>query len=71
MKGNRNIINFGGEIGQKHSLFIYISHVIIIKPLSTMNCNTNPLVVFITSLSSSYIVLYIKKIKYGLLYFKR
>lgn len=24
MKGNRNIINLGGEIGQKHSLFIYI-----------------------------------------------
>lgn len=36
-----------------------------------MNCNTNPLVVFITALSCSYIVLYIKKIKYGLLYFKR
>lgn len=67
----KNIIEFLGKLGEKHSLFIYISHVIIIKLLNLMNCNTNPFVIFIISLLCSYLFSYIKNIKYELFFFKR
>lgn len=71
IKTDGKVIEFLGKLGEKHSLFIYISHVIVIKLLSIMDCNTNPLIVFIISLLLSCVFSYIKKIKYGLLYFKK
>lgn len=71
IKTDGKVIDFLGKLGEKHSLFIYISHVIVIKLLSLMDCNTNPLIVFIISLLLSCVFSYIKKIKYGLLYFKK
>lgn len=71
IKTDRKVIDFLGKLGERHSLFIYISHVIVIKLLSMMDCNANPLIVFIISLLFSCVFSYIKKIKYESLYFKK